>query len=223
MNQVTLDSAQRVYVIAYAEGHSCFGFDNARDHTSQISIRLARDDLAFGPADHGELSGYDKYLRAVHAWGQSPLRGRTYFDPGTDARAARVLEDCRKRRRKVRLILGDTDTGESWLDEYDVVGRIGRSTGTLKVPLLIEPGADGGPAILTACLLAIVDWDTGKFLFRHATFRAPNLSIRAAEDAVLRWEVLHGDVVVARFEDIGQAGGYAAFMRGATIEPRVFR
>lgn len=223
MNQVTLDSAQRLYVIACAEGHSCFGFDNARDHTSQIASQLARDDLAFGPADHGELSGYDKYLLAVHAWGQSPLCERTYFDPGTDAQAARVLENCRKCRRKVRLILGDTDTGDSWLDEHDVVGHIGRSTGQLKVPLLIEPGDDGGPAILTASLLAIVDWDSGEFLFRHATIRAPELSIRAAEDADLRWEVLRGDVVIARFEDIGQAGGYVAFMRGATVEPRVFR
>jgi hypothetical protein len=222
MNQITLNSEQRMYVIACAEGHSCFGFDNARDHTNQMATELGRHDLAFGPADHGELSGYDKYLRAADAWGQSRLRERTYFDPATDPRAARVLEDSRKRERKVRLILGNTDTGESWLDEYDVVGRIGRSTGQLKVPLLIEPGADGGPAILTACLLAIVDWDSGKFLFRHASFRAPDLAIRAAQNGTLRWEVLRGDEVIARFADIGQAGGYVAFMRGATVEPRIF-
>ena len=118
-----------------------------RDHANQIAYRLRRADLAFTDEDYGSLVGYEKYGRAVQAWSLSPLTRTTYFDPGTDAKAAKVLESCRTRERKVRLILGDTSTGEPWLEEHDVVGRIGRSTGSLKVPLLIEPGEHGGSAI----------------------------------------------------------------------------
>lgn len=73
---------------------------------------------------------------------------------------------------------GHTATGRCWLDEHDVVGRIGRSTGMMKVPLLIEAGADGGVAILTSCLLRRIDWESGRDLSRHPAYRAPDLTIR---------------------------------------------
>ena len=142
---------------------------------------------------------------------------------GTDAKAGKVLESCRTRERKVRLILGDTSTGEPWLEEHDDIGRIGRSTGSLKVPLLIEPGEHGGCAILCACLLAIVDWESGDFLYRHTAYREADLSIKPSGDADRSWNVLRREEVVASFRDIGKAGAYLAFMRGATIEPRVFQ
>lgn len=116
MNQVTLNHAQGVYVLTHAEGCSCLGFGNARGHADQIASLLRRADLAFTAEDHAAPSGYEKYHRAVQAWAQSPMTQRTYFDPGTDPKAARVLEACRRDGRKLRLILGDTRTGESWLD-----------------------------------------------------------------------------------------------------------
>jgi len=223
MENVTLNAEQQFYVRDHGDGYTCFGFANARDHANQMAERLKRPDLAFGETDFGTLTGYQKYLAAVEAWGKSLLSRKTYFDPATAPKAARVLERCREERTKVRLILGDTATGRTWLDEHDVVGRIGRSTGTLKVPLLIEPGADGGTAILTACLLAIIDWGSGEFLFRHPKYHAPELLIRPSDNTERPWDVLHDDQVVACFPDIGKAGAYVAFMRGETIEPRIFQ
>jgi hypothetical protein len=223
MPEISLNQEQRLYVIPSDGGMSCFGFDNARDHTNQIAGLLKRPDLAFRPEDHGALSGYDRYGRAVDALSHSPLAKRTYFDPGTDLKLVGVLEHCRQWVTLVRLVLGDTSTGESWLDECDVVGRIGRSTGSLKVPLLIAPGDDGGPAILTTCILAVIAWQTGRFLYRHPAFRAPELSIRPSIEPGYAWDVLRDAETIARFRDIAQAGGYVAFMRGATVEPRVFR
>ena len=223
MANITLNAERQLYVLDHGHGYTCFGFANARDHAKQMAERLKRPELAFGETDFGALSGYQKYLAAVDAWGQSALSRKTYFDPATDPKAARGLERCRENGAKVRLIQGDTETGRTWLDEHDVVGRIGRSTGTLKVPLLVEPGADGGTAILSACLLAIVDWRSGEFLFRHARYRAPDLLIRPSDDAERPWDVLHDERVVARFQDIGKAGAYVAFMRGETIEPRIFQ
>jgi hypothetical protein len=223
MTTVTLNPEQQLYVLNHGDGYTCFGFANARDHANQIAQRLDRSDLAFGADDFGAISGYEKYLSAVKAWGLSPQTQQTYFDPGTSPKVAKVLERCRSNRTKVRLIQGDPSTGQSWLDEHDVVGTIGRSMGTLKVPLLIEPGEYGGSAILMACLLGIVDWETGKFLFRHPAYRTPDLSIRRGDMADLPWEVHHAGGVVSRFSDIGKAGAYVAFMCGETIEPRIFQ
>lgn len=221
---VTLNVVQALYVIPCGDGYSCMGFDNARDHAQQIAAKLRQPGLAFGPGDHATLAGYAKYQAAIAAWACSPLSRETYFDPGTDPKAAQALETCRRNHRKARLMLGDTTTGECWLDEHDVVGHIGRSGGMLKVPLLIEPGACGGTAILTAHLLRIVAWEHGRDLYRHPAFRAPDLSLRQRPDSGgPKWQVLQNGQVVAAFDDIGRAGGYLAFMRGHCIDPRVFR
>lgn len=220
---VTLNPEQRLYVIPSGDGYSSLGFDNARDHADQIASRLDQPLLGFSPGDYGSLAGYAKYRAATDAWGRSPLAQQTYFDPGTDPKAARALETCRRDGRKVRLVQGEAATGRCWLDEHDVLGRIGRSTGMMKVPLLIETDADGGVTILTSCLLRLIDWETGQDLYRHPAYRAPNLTIRRVDDKTDRpWNVLHDDTVVACFADVGKAGGYLAFMCGETVEPRVF-
>lgn len=115
--EVTLNIDRRLYVIAEAEGFSCLGFDNARDHANQIAGRLGRPDLAFSATDHAALTGYAKYRQATHAWVQSTQSLQTYFDPHTEPEVARVLESCRRTGNKVRLILGNTMTGQTWFDE----------------------------------------------------------------------------------------------------------
>ena len=223
MRDITLNPEQRQYVIATEGGVTCSGFDNARDHARQIAQRLDRPDLMPTADDAASLTGYEKYLAAVRAWGESAQGHSTYFDPGTDPRLARVLETCRRDGSKVRLVLGDTGTGASWLDEFDVVGTVGRSTGLLKVPLLVEPGQAGGTAILCAHVLALMAWDTGLPLYRHPRWQPPELRIRASDDDVRPWAVVLHEQPVATFDDIGKAGAYLAFMRGASVEPRVFR
>lgn len=223
MESVTLNHEQRLYVIAHDGGYSCLGFDNARSHADQIAQRLRQPDLAFMGEEHDTLAGYRKYQAATRAWGQSPLTRDTYFDCGTSPKVTRVLEACRKTRCQVRLIFGDTTTGQSWFDEFDVVGRIGRSTGWLKVPLLIESGEAGGGAILTACLLCIIDWHSGEALYTHPAYQVPELRLVPTGDAGLPWGVEHQQSELARFHDIGKGSAYLAFMRGESIEPRVFR
>lgn len=221
--QITLNIEQKLYVIATDYGCSCFGFDNARDHANLIAQRLNRADLSFTPNDYAALAGYRKYEEAVSAWSRSTLTQQTYFDPGTDPKAAAVLESRRRTGGKVRLVLGDCHNGEPWLEEHDVVGKIGRSGGSLKVPLLIEDGASGGGAILTACVLHIIDWKSGRTLYRHSLYREPDLSLQPSNNPERPWTVSHLDEVIARFKDMGKACAYIAFMRGETIEPRIFQ
>ena len=221
--QVTLNPKQKLYVIATDYGCSCFGFDNARDHANQIAEHLNRTDLVFTSSDYAALAGYRKYEEAVSAWSRSSLTRQTYFDPGTDPQAAAVLESRRQTGGTVRLVMGNTLTGEPWLDEFDVVGKIGRSGGSLKVPLLMEDGESGGGAILTACVLHIIDWKSGRTLYRHPAYREPDLGLQPSDNPEHPWAVIHLNEVIARFKDMGKACAYIAFMRGETIEPRVFQ
>ncbi|MBT9599298.1 MAG: hypothetical protein IV094_25220 [Vitreoscilla sp.] len=221
--RVTINEAQRLYVIAFDGGVSCLGFDNARGHANQIAERLRRPELAFDAQDDATLDGYTKYMRAIQAWGSSSASRHTYFDPGTAPEAARVLERCRNEGNKVRLVLGDTATGESWLDEYDVVGTLGRSSGPLRVPLLIEEGEDGGGAILTTCLLCVIDWRCSRALYRHPAYRVVDLAIAPSGDDQRPWAVRRREETVAQFDDIGKAAAYLAFMRGLPVEPTIFR
>lgn len=173
------------------------------------------------------MQGYARYQRAISAWGASPLTRCTYFDPGTPAQVAKVLERCRKNQDRVRLVLGHTDTGQPWFEEYGVVGTIHRSCGMLKVPLLVEDGEVGGAAILTDCLLCIISWNNGKVLYRHPRYQPPEMKIDfslegSVEKEPLPWVVSHQETVLARFSTQGKAAAYLAFMAGECIEPRLF-
>jgi hypothetical protein len=220
---ITLNPQLNAYVIADGERFSCLGYDSARGHTDQIAAELKRPDLAFVEDDVGELSGYEKYIDALAARAESPRHEITYFEPGTSRKVKRVLEAARADARRLRLILGNVSTGEPWLDDRDVVGHIGRSLGPLKVPLLVETGQRGGQAILTSHVLALIDWGTGAFLYRHPAYQPPALTVHPSSDTRLPWDVQLAGQTVASFEDIGCAGAYVAFMRGATVEPRIFQ
>jgi hypothetical protein len=209
-------------VIRHQGGVSCFGFENARDHTAQIAQLLGAPGLAFTEADFGKLIGYERYQRACEAWASSPLSRQTYFDPGTDPAVAKVLERYRKNEKKLRVFCGDTTTGRDWLEECDVIGTIGRSSGSQKVPLLVPPGESYGAAISTACVLRLVDWETGRDQYRHPLYQVPKFEIVTGDLPKLPYEVLHEGAVHARLRTEPQAMAYIAFMSGLSIEPRVF-
>jgi len=155
---ITLNREQKLYVIPSGSGYTCFGFDNAALHHLQMLTQLVslsmpsrqpggegptlmdkvfQHPLAWKESDWGQVSGYDKYQKVLSLWSQSAASERTYFDPGTHPEVCRILERARKSGVQLRLFLGDTQTGRDWMEENDVVGRIGRSTGQMKVPLLI--------------------------------------------------------------------------------------
>jgi hypothetical protein len=222
MLDIAINPRRRLYVVASSDGVSCFGFDNARDHAHRIADCLRRPDLQPTPEEEGTPAGYLKYLRAVQAWRDSPRSGETYFGPRCSDELASALEACRHSGSKVRLVLGDPRTGDTSFDEDGVVGRIGRSCGALRVPLLVEGGQAFGSPIICDRVLAILDWETGLPLYRHTSYRPPELRLAFCEHEARPWSVTHKDRTIARFADIGKAGAYIAFMRGASVDPRVF-
>jgi hypothetical protein len=95
-------------------------------------------------------------------------RAGTHFHPDTVPEVARILDSCLASGAKIRLFLGDAATGVAWHEENDVVGRIGRSTGPCKVPLMVSGKDSGGPALLEHCIVGILA-KGGRWLWKHPT------------------------------------------------------
>lgn len=234
---ITLNPEQKLYVIPCGSGYSCFGFDNAALHTIQMLTQIVsvgygpnatgaleranQHPLAWRDSDYGQLSGYEKYQQVLALWSKSAASNQTYFDPGTDPQVKSILESARKSDRELRLFLGDTETGRDWMDENDVIGRIGRSMGPQKVPLLIAKNSDfGGGAILTACIVRIIDVATMRELYVHPKYQAPNLTVEPEDYSPggYKFRVDRDGQVQARFKKIGSAHAYVAFMLGHAVK-----
>jgi hypothetical protein len=218
---IKLNPEQKLYVIPCGDGYSCFGFDNARDHAAQIATALKRPDLMPLEPEYGTLAGYDKYRKAVDAWAASPQSSKTYFDPGTPDMVRALLERYRNNGKLVRLFLGDHASGRDWGEENDLVGYIGRSAGHMRVPLLMEPGEHGGPAILTRCVVRILDVETGREVYRTRNYQVPDVSLHPCTDKQgYTWEARRDGALHARFKDVEEAAEWCGFIRGEIAAPR---
>lgn len=216
---VSMAPAQRLFVIDSGSGVTCFGFDNCFEHSAQLASLLQRPDLAPHRAQLGTLEQYSQYRLLTKLAGTKDLG--TYFDPGTPSQVKQILEDYRRSRARLRICLGDAQTGADWLDEHHVVGHIGRSDGSLKVPLMLASRrADGGPAILTACIVRMLDAKSRRELYRHPGYEIPVLSIERHMDPKYPVAVFHAGKLQAAFKSEARASAYIAFLRGERM--RVF-
>jgi len=90
------------------------------------------------------------------------VNGTSYHE-NTPDEVINVLEDARQKGTRIRIWYGEN--GLSWDEENDIIGNIGRSTGTNKIPLLINNARSlGGPGLLDRGSL---DGYTGKALERR--------------------------------------------------------
>lgn len=80
----------------------------------------------------------------------------TAYHVSTNDRIVELLERARKEHARVRFSLGDTETGRDWNDTLGTCGYIGRSTGSIKVPLLLKNSrSTGGGALLDQCIIRL--------------------------------------------------------------------
>ena len=105
----------------------------------------------------------------------------TFFHKDTPTEVKNILNKAIDSpfQRSIRLFLdtGSSETGQSWGEVYDVQGTIGRSTGTVKIPLLIKTkrSTEGG-AILDNCIVRIKHTGKdGKTLYKHPSYKAPKV------------------------------------------------
>ena len=121
-----------------------------------------------------------------------------------------LLNRLTESKKRVRLVYGNTTTGKDWLQEYDVIGSIGKSTGTNQIPLLLSNSrSTGGGAILEDCILKIVDVKSKKVLYQHDKYLAPKFDI---VPSIVGYSVAVDGNVQANFKTIKQAQNYMDFM-----------
>lgn len=149
----------------------------------------------------------------------------THYHEETDTKVKDVLERLRTQspKQKIRIHLGDKDTGRVWLEEYDVIGYIGRSTGVKPCALLIPSlKADGGGSILTHCILRIQDTKTGRNLYQHENYKKPDLKIAKVSDDLkakgYKTAVERDGEMQANFKSLEKALDYIAFMQGERMK-----
>jgi hypothetical protein len=109
----------------------------------------------------------------LHTAADVIVNGTTYG--GQTPRAViDVLESARANGQRLRLHWGDTSTGQDWGDVNDVTGRIGRSMGPTRVPILLHnTRSTGGGAILDHCIVKITTSAGGHVLYQHPTYTPP--------------------------------------------------
>jgi len=102
----------------------------------------------------------------------------TYFHIDTPNEVCNVLNNYLHTNKRVKIYLGDIKTGKDWHEEHDTIGTIGRSTGNVKVPLLIATSrSNGGNAILDHCILKIKETKTGYVPYCAKNYIAPTMQI----------------------------------------------
>lgn len=152
----------------------------------------------------------------------------TFYDSRTPYEVIEVLESSRKSGARVRLFHGDTETGKDWLEEHYVTGRISRSMGPHKVPILLNNRRSiAGGAILDHCIVRILV--NGVEKYRHPKYQEPEFaiiptpdsaSITVAEHRVYRnlpWTVTVNGLGHAAFKTKDAADRWVDFMKGKRL------
>lgn len=144
----------------------------------------------------------------------------TYYHANTPPEVVSVLESLRKSQTRVRVHYGHTDPshprfGRDWLEEFDVEGTIGRSTGRIKIPLLVPRSLPGGPGLLDHCVVKIRTLDKNpRVLYQHPHYILPSLKIGPARDPGYAKAVYVEGVLHAQFKEPGQAARWVHRMTG---------
>lgn len=82
-----------------------------------------------------------------------------------------VLESVRNNQTRITVSYGDIETGRDWNEVYDITGTIGRSTGDIKIPLLVHNRRSmGGCALLDHCIVKIVRSRGKTVLYQHPKY-----------------------------------------------------
>lgn len=143
----------------------------------------------------------------------------TSYNVRTPNEAVAILEIARQNRTRLHVSLGETEgteAGKDWLEENDVYGFVGRSTGDIKIPLIVHNRRSlGGPGLLDHCIVRIRTSQGGRVLWMHPNYHHDTLEIRFKTASVtlpdgrtLTVDVFRNGEVHASFENVSKARRY---------------
>jgi hypothetical protein len=140
----------------------------------------------------------------------------THYDVRTSNAIISVLEKARLNRTRLHISLGDSESGRDWIEENMVYGFVGRSTGSIKIPLLTHNRRSlGGPGLLDHCIVRIRHSSGGGVLYQHPSYHHGKIELRQKNQAIvledgrsLLVDVLRDGQTQAAFETVAKAMRY---------------
>lgn len=143
--------------------------------------RYAQADAPYSVGhNRAEATGFRTYESALeesklytfgHVWvkreeDEHKVVSDTTYDWRTPDALISLLEKLRMLRARCVFVYGNPETCVPWEEDIPNRGRIGRSTGTQQIPLLIKTRRSmGGEALLTHCILAVKESVGGKIIY----------------------------------------------------------
>lgn len=145
--------------------------------------------------------------------------GGTAYNINTPDKVVRILDSVLKsfRQRRIRVFYGNSITGKDWCEENDVIGYVGRSTGSIKIPLLIKNiNSSGGGGILDHCIVKITE--DKKVLYQHPNYHIGELEVTEVPEHLKLQGYTHSvkrdGITIANFKTEKKARNYIAFLKG---------
>jgi len=139
----------------------------------------------------------------------------TYYHTDTPQAVKDKLEFYLKSGHRIRLFYGDAVTGRDWMEEYDTMGTVSRSTGDKPIPILIHNSRSmGGGGIMDHCIVKITL--NKKTVYQHPTYYIPISKAIPSNRPDLPWQVRREDdnSIQAMFKTQQKACNYLNFMYG---------
>ena len=103
------------------------------------------------------------------------------FSQETNESVINILLDAIKNKYRIRIFLGDPESGTDWLDDYSTIGTIGLSHGPVKLPLIIQNiRSIEGCAISTDGIVKITR--NKKIIYQHPNY---NCNIKIDGDYIV--------------------------------------
>lgn len=106
----------------------------------------------------------------------------TFYNFETPDNLIFILERARMNGTRLKVYLGDNKTGRDWGEESDKYCTIGRSGGSIKIPLAISNSrSHGGGSLLDDCIVKLIDTKTGVILYQHAKYKPLKITIVSSD------------------------------------------
>ena len=153
----------------------------------------------------------------------------TWYHKDTPREVIDWLETSRASGQRIRIFYGYTapieknQIGLAWTEERDVLGRVGRSCGAVKVPILLASSRSlGGESIMNENIVRIDTKGEDRKIhtvYKHPAFRLPVIAAKEGSDVPMAAGEYTAHVEVdgktyANTKTMKQAEHLAAFLRG---------